>query len=99
MLGYDDLLLPARGGPGRRPRAASCAAGCDERYSLVVVDEFQDTDAVQWHILRDAFVRPGRGRLVLVGDPKQAIYAFRGADVHAYLAARRHGRRRTASRR
>lgn len=57
------------------------------RYSIVLVDEFQDTDPVQWRILRTAF--HGHCTLVLVGDPKQAIYGFRGADVQAYLDARR----------
>ena len=51
----------------------------------MLVDEFQDTDPVQWSILREAF--HGDRTLVLIGDPKQAIYAFRGADVHAYLQA------------
>ncbi len=90
LLGYDDLLHRVADaldddGTGVRRRLR-------ERFSLVVVDEFQDTDAVQWRILRRAFgggadEHGGRTRLVLVGDPKQAIYAFRGADVHAYLAA------------
>ncbi len=57
------------------------------RFRVVLVDEFQDTDPVQWRILRTAF--HGHATLVLVGDPKQAIYGFRGADVHAYLDARR----------
>jgi exodeoxyribonuclease V beta subunit len=51
-----------------------------------MVDEFQDTDPVQWEILRRAF--HGHATLVLIGDPKQAIYAFRGADVFSYLDAR-----------
>jgi len=56
-----------------------------QRYQVVLVDEFQDTDPVQWSILRQAF---GSGTpMVLVGDPKQAIYGFRGADVYAYLDA------------
>ena len=50
-----------------------------------MVDEFQDTDPVQWDILRRAFA--GHATLVLIGDPKQAIYAFRGADVFSYLDA------------
>ena len=53
---------------------------------MVLVDEFQDTDPVQWRILREAF--HGHRTLVLIGDPKQAIYGFRGADVHAYLRGR-----------
>ncbi len=56
-----------------------------DRYRLVLVDEFQDTDPLQWDILRRAF--HGHVSLVLVGDPKQAIYAFRGAEVLAYLDA------------
>ncbi|MFD1811756.1 UvrD-helicase domain-containing protein, partial [Rhodococcus gannanensis] len=56
-----------------------------ERYDVVLVDEFQDTDPLQWGILRSAF--HGHATLILVGDPKQAIYAFRGAEVYAYLDA------------
>ncbi|WP_305094517.1 UvrD-helicase domain-containing protein [Prescottella sp. R16] len=56
-----------------------------DRYSVVLVDEFQDTDPQQWGILRSVF--HGHATLVLVGDPKQAIYAFRGAEVLSYLDA------------
>jgi exodeoxyribonuclease V beta subunit len=56
-----------------------------ERYEAVLVDEFQDTDAAQWSVLQAAFL--GHRRLMLIGDPKQAIYAFRGADVHVYTQA------------
>ncbi len=58
-----------------------------ERYDVVLVDEFQDTDPVQWDIMSKAFDAEGK-TLVLIGDPKQAIYAFRGADVHTYLKAK-----------
>ena len=58
-----------------------------ERFRVVLVDEFQDTDPVQWDIVRLAFGEDST--LVLIGDPKQAIYAFRGADVYAYLEAAR----------
>ena len=57
------------------------------RWSVVLVDEFQDTDPVQWDVLRYAFA--GHATLILIGDPKQAIYAFRGGDVFTYLAAAR----------
>ena len=56
-----------------------------DRFRVVLVDEFQDTDPVQWDIVSRAFGEGGT--LVLIGDPKQAIYAFRGADVYAYLDA------------
>jgi exodeoxyribonuclease V beta subunit len=63
-------------------------AACDRlraRYRVVLVDEFQDTDPIQWDILRVAF--HGHCTLTVIGDPKQAIYGFRGADVVSYLAA------------
>ncbi|WP_416382286.1 UvrD-helicase domain-containing protein [Nocardia transvalensis] len=59
-----------------------------ERYRVALVDEFQDTDPLQWDILRRSF--HGHATLVLVGDPKQAIYAFRGAEVLSYLDAVAH---------
>ncbi|MGC8462611.1 MAG: UvrD-helicase domain-containing protein [Acidimicrobiales bacterium] len=58
------------------------------RYRVAFVDEFQDTDPVQWDIFSTLFGGEGSGTtLVLVGDPKQAVYGFRGADIPTYLAA------------
>ena len=85
LLGYDDMLIRVAAtllDPVTGPAAVARLRG---RYRKVLVDEFQDTDPVQWSILREAF--HGARTLVLIGDPKQAIYAFRGADVHAYLQA------------
>ncbi len=60
------------------------------RYPLALVDECQDTDPVQYRIFRRVYGgATDGGGLFLIGDPKQAIYAFRGADVFAYLRARR----------
>ena len=60
-----------------------------EQYPFAIVDEFQDTDPVQWEIFRKLYLsKAGRGVLCLVGDPKQAIYGFRGADVFTYFNAR-----------
>lgn len=56
-----------------------------DTFELILVDEFQDTDPLQWEILRRCF--HGQRRLVLVGDPKQSIYAFRGAEILSYLDA------------
>jgi exodeoxyribonuclease V beta subunit len=58
-----------------------------ERYAVALIDEFQDTDPIQWRILSRAF-QPERHRLVMVGDPKQAIYRFRGGELATYLRAR-----------
>ncbi len=66
---------------------ARMAARLGMRDRLILVDEFQDTDALQFSIL--ARVRAGApGGLVMIGDPKQAIYGFRGGDVHAWQRAR-----------
>lgn len=63
--------------------------GLRARYSHVLIDEFQDTDPVQWAIFRRLFVAgESPTRLYLIGDPKQAIYGFRSADVGTYIAAR-----------
>ncbi|MFZ8890071.1 MAG: UvrD-helicase domain-containing protein [Pseudomonadales bacterium] len=58
------------------------------RYPLAFIDEFQDTDPVQLEIFEALYPVGGPGTLVLIGDPKQAIYGFRGADLFAYLRAR-----------
>ncbi|HEX8204823.1 MAG TPA: UvrD-helicase domain-containing protein [Solirubrobacteraceae bacterium] len=81
VMTYDDL--PAKLGEALADDDARDRLRA--RYRIVLVDEFQDTDPVQWEIMRRAFGEGGT--LVLIGDPKQAIYAFRGADVYAYLAA------------
>ena len=83
---YDDLLVRLRTSLTDHRHGEAAAARLRERYEVVLVDEFQDTDPVQWDILRTAFA--DRTRMVLIGDPKQAIYGFRGADVHCYLDAR-----------
>jgi exodeoxyribonuclease V beta subunit len=93
VMGYRDLLLRVlEGMPG--PDSA-LAKKIGDRYEAVLVDEFQDTDPIQCRIIRHAF--DGRAQLYFIGDPKQAIYRFRGADIFAYLdAARRFsGGRRT----
>lgn len=58
-----------------------------QKYDVLMVDEFQDTDSVQYAIFKQSFI--DKGKIVfLVGDPKQAIYRFRGADIYAYLNAK-----------
>lgn len=86
VLDYDDLLVLLRDALVDPQTGPAAAERVRSRYRVVMVDEFQDTDQVQWEILRTAF--HGHRTLVLIGDPKQAIYAFRGADVITYLAAR-----------
>jgi exodeoxyribonuclease V beta subunit len=87
-LDYEDMLAwlaAALDGP----RGKSLGATLRARYRVTLIDEFQDTDELQWKIFREVFVEGGAGNLIyVIGDPKQAIYGFRGADVHAYLEAR-----------
>jgi exodeoxyribonuclease V beta subunit len=88
QIDYDDMLAwvwDALEGPS----GAALTAILRQRFRFGLVDEFQDTDDLQWQIFRRIFVESGGGnRLFVVGDPKQAIYAFRGADVHSYMRAR-----------
>jgi exodeoxyribonuclease V beta subunit len=58
------------------------------RFRYALIDEFQDTDEVQWGIFRRIFFDSPNHVLTVIGDPKQAIYAFRGADVQTYVDAR-----------
>ncbi len=58
-----------------------------EKYDAVIVDEFQDTDPIQWKIFKTLFLKRCRA-FYLVGDPKQSIYAFRNADLQTYLKAK-----------
>ncbi len=84
---FDDILLGMRDAL-RGPRRDAFAAALREEYAAVLVDEFQDTDPVQYAIFRDAFLdAPGSPPVYFIGDPKQSIYAFRGGDIHAYRAA------------
>ncbi len=86
LFTYDDMLTRLSGSLRDPDRGPAAVARLRARYRVVLVDEFQDTDPVQWDILRTAFA--GHTTMVLIGDPKQAIYGFRGADVHCYLDAR-----------
>lgn len=82
---YDDLL--ARLAAALEDDDAPARARMRSRWRIVLVDEFQDTDPVQWQVLERAF--HGHATLILIGDPKQAIYGFRGGDVDTYLSASR----------
>ena len=92
LLTYDHLLERLSRTLEHHERGPAACDRLRRRYRVVLVDEFQDTDPVQWRVLEQAF-GGAAATLVLIGDPKQAIYAFRGADVYAYLAANRDAQR------
>jgi exodeoxyribonuclease V beta subunit len=91
VLGFEDLLervhAALAGGAG-----AELARALRARFRAVLVDEFQDTDPTQAEIFERVFA-VGEHPMFLIGDPKQAIYSFRGADVFGYLSAARGARR------
>ncbi|CAK0775032.1 RecBCD enzyme subunit RecB [Gammaproteobacteria bacterium] len=89
-MGFNDLITrPRKALEG--PNAERLAAIIRQQFPAALIDEFQDTDPIQYQIF-DAIYRVAANAdetlLVLIGDPKQAIYAFRGADIHTYLQAR-----------
>jgi exodeoxyribonuclease V beta subunit len=97
MLGYDDLLVrldDLLAGPSGQ----AFAKALRERYRAALIDEFQDTDATQDRIFSKIYPADCDAALFLVGDPKQAIYRFRGADIYTYLAAARRTAQRHALR-
>ena len=83
ILGYDDLLT--RLADALEADDSPAQLRMHRRWPIVMVDEFQDTDPVQWQVIDRAF--SGRSTVILIGDPKQAIYAFRGGDIVTYLKA------------
>ncbi len=92
LISFDDLLLDVwHALAGERSTVLLDEAR--KRFGVALVDEFQDTDPVQWEIFRRIFTE-GNLPLFLVGDPKQAIYSFRGADVFSYVGARDTAERR-----
>ena len=87
QMGFGQLLEQLDpGGDADQPSALLTAVS--NRYRAALIDEFQDTDPIQWRILQRAFATaPPRHLLVIVGDPKQAIYRFRGGELATYRQA------------
>jgi exodeoxyribonuclease V beta subunit len=92
LLSYDDLLVnldqALAGGRGQE-----LATAIRNRFTAALIDEFQDTDPVQYRIFRRIY-HGTDAAVFFVGDPKQAIYSFRGADIFAYFRASRDTERR-----
>ncbi len=87
QFSFDDLLTRlAQALAG--PQGEQLARRLRDAHPIALIDEFQDTDPVQYAVFSRVYSEPGTC-LLLIGDPKQSIYAFRGADIEAYLAASR----------
>lgn len=88
LLSFDDLLSGL---------ASSLVGNADgilasrirKQYPLAMIDEFQDTDLMQYQIFNTIYGNQQTSGLLMIGDPKQAIYGFRGADIFTYISARR----------
>jgi exodeoxyribonuclease V beta subunit len=90
---FDDLLSELRAAL-RPPAGERLIEELRRQYRVALIDEFQDTDPVQYEIFRRIWHRDRKATksdvdaaLILIGDPKQAIYSFRGADLFTYLSA------------
>lgn len=95
---FDDMLRRAAEVLQDRSQTSLLAA-LRQRFIIAVVDEAQDTDKLQWGIFQGIFDADSTTHTLLaVGDPKQAIYRFRGADVQAYLSVRDDDKRLTLRR-
>ena len=86
-MGFDDLLTRLHAAL-QAPGGQRLARAVREQFPVALIDEFQDTDPVQYAIFSSIYLNRPETGLVMIGDPKQAIFAFRGADIHTYLKAR-----------
>ena len=91
LLRLDDAMLAGDAA------SEALVAGIRDQFPVALIDEFQDTDPVQYEIFKSLYIAgdedadpPPGTALFLIGDPKQAIYGFRGADIFAYLKAKEH---------
>ncbi|TGK77567.1 exodeoxyribonuclease V subunit beta [Leptospira noumeaensis] len=89
-LTYDQMILKVYESVVTSPNP-SLITSLKERYQVCILDEFQDTDKNQYQIFRSLFMDPkDKNRMLFcIGDPKQSIYGFRGADIGIYLEAAR----------
>ena len=99
VMTFDDMVAEASRVIAEQADDSELLKSIRRKYRVALVDEFQDTDSKQWNIFSRIFSsevnrvpadapKPQQGFLLVVGDPKQAIYSFRGADVGTYLVAR-----------
>lgn len=86
LVSFDKLIVDLAGALDFA-EGDNLVAQVGNRYKMALIDEFQDTDSAQYKIFSHFFAQ-GDHYLYLIGDPKQAIYRFRGADIHSYLEAR-----------
>jgi exodeoxyribonuclease V beta subunit len=84
VMSFDDLLLQLQASLHKNLALSELLA---KKYPVAMIDEFQDTDPVQYDIFQRIYGKCQSSVVFFVGDPKQAIYSFRGADIYTYLKA------------
>ncbi len=87
VISYDDMLILLH--KALKKEGSSLAHKLRKRFPVALIDEFQDTDSIQWEIFSSIYPDPETSPLFLIGDPKQAIYGFRGADIFTYILAKK----------
>ncbi len=86
VMGFNDILLIIYEVLQDEKSARKLVESMENRYSLVLIDEFQDTDPLQYFIFSTLFCN-GKHTVFFIGDPKQSIYSFRKADIFTYFEA------------
>ncbi len=87
LIGFDDLLLMLNEALRNDPNS-KLAKKIRSQFPVAMIDEFQDTDPTQYAVFNAVYPKSAAGCLVMIGDPKQSIYGFRGADVFTYIQAK-----------
>ncbi len=87
-MGFDDLLTRLDVALSKEGGNLLADTIC-QRYPVAMIDEFQDTDPQQYRIFQRIYQNKSESGLLFIGDPKQAIYAFRGADIFTYIEAKK----------
>ncbi|WP_245756518.1 exodeoxyribonuclease V subunit beta [Amphritea atlantica] len=88
LLSFDDLLSQLDAAL-QQDHSGLLAAAISKQFPVAMIDEFQDTDLLQYRIFSTLYPPGPDNGLFMIGDPKQAIYGFRGADIFTYIKARR----------
>ncbi|MBQ9275162.1 MAG: UvrD-helicase domain-containing protein [Succinivibrio sp.] len=91
LMSNDDVLARLSRALCEHDQEGHLASLLRQRYPVAMIDEFQDTDPLQFSIFEQIYLndkaRAEKACCLLIGDPKQSIYAFKGADIHSYLKA------------
>lgn len=88
VYSYDDVLVRLGNALTDSDKGDKLCQLISKAYPIALVDEFQDTDPIQYQIFKTIYEGKTDSALFMIGDPKQSIYGFRGADIFAYLQAK-----------